>query len=240
MCHLDDDGVCESFIAAIRDHTHALLGITIGLERADWSEPSRLPQWTRAHVAAHLAAGARAMLQASAPETTSSTVRLYSSERDKLFDIERNSIATGLELQIALDETAGYLDSAWSACDVGRHHVELRPGLRICARDLPLVRLQEVVLHTYDMRLELTVPQLPVTVASYALRFYAAQVEGRPDIPALELHTEDGSTVTVSGDGEPRHISGSATDLLLWLARGYQSAQLDGGFDLYRDPYQFH
>ena len=35
--------------------TQRLLGDTISVSDADWNAPSRLPEWTRGHVATHLA-----------------------------------------------------------------------------------------------------------------------------------------------------------------------------------------
>ena len=55
-------------VASLRKYkveaTQRLLGDTIAISEQAWQEPSRLPGWTRAHVAAHLARNADALVRA--------------------------------------------------------------------------------------------------------------------------------------------------------------------------------
>lgn len=51
----------ETLRKRVQEATQRLLGDTIGISDADWNGPSRLPGWSRANLAAHLAAGADAM-----------------------------------------------------------------------------------------------------------------------------------------------------------------------------------
>mgnify|MGYP003622708592 CR=1 FL=1 len=48
----------ETLRKRVQEATQRLLGDTIGISDDDWNGPSGLPGWSRAHVAAHLAANA--------------------------------------------------------------------------------------------------------------------------------------------------------------------------------------
>lgn len=229
--HLHDDVVLEGIIAAVREHTHALLGITISLSPEDWAGSSHLPGWTRSHVGAHIAAGARALVRVVDSAASGHPARLYPSEREKFVEIEREALASGLEMQIDLDETAGLLDACWARLPDDSREVSLKPGLRICARDLPLIRLQEVVLHTHDLAAAASLLPVPPQAATLALTFLTAQLEGRPDLPPMHLVTDEGTEEWIGGP-QGRRIEGPAADLVLWLARGRASDRIRGAFHI--------
>ena len=95
----------EAVLHAIRDHTHLLLGRTITYSADDWSAPSMLPGWTRAHVAAHLITGARRLTRIAAQLQAGETPDLLDptlSDEDEIL-----SMSDGLDMQIALDTSSG-------------------------------------------------------------------------------------------------------------------------------------
>ena len=79
---------------------------------------------------------------------------MYASPEQRAAEIEAGAGRTGLELQIDLDTSAGRLDQAFEALDEADAWdavVELRGGLQVPARLLPLARLLEVVIHHVDL-----------------------------------------------------------------------------------------
>ena len=139
----------DSILQAVRDQTHALLGRTISYSPEAWAAPTRLPGWARSHVAAHLIKGARSLAQVCRELLAGSPDSHYDSGLGR--DCELLAIADGLHLQIELDTSAGELDPLLTQLAGREGHVQLRPGLKVAIRDLPLVRLRELVLHGFDL-----------------------------------------------------------------------------------------
>jgi len=82
----------ETVRKQVQDATQRLLGDTIGISDADWNGPSRLPGWSRAHVAAHLAANADALSALMEATADGDTVTLYPDADSRRADIESGSV----------------------------------------------------------------------------------------------------------------------------------------------------
>ncbi|PIE21139.1 MAG: hypothetical protein CSA64_03480 [Arachnia propionica] len=209
----------DRVIKAVAEHTHTLLGLTIGFDEHDWAEPSRLPQWTRSHVAAHLIANAQAMLRAYEGLDRGIEVLLYPSKRTRQLEIELGALAAGLELQVALDESAGLLQHRFTDELVPDQVVLLSPDWVVPAEELPLLRLREIVLHTFDINPAATGLQLEQDLADLLL---AQECRRLPD-PTTTLIADEGYNYQAAPGAQRRVLRGPSADLLLWLARGSQS-----------------
>ncbi len=205
----------DRVIKAVAEHTHTLLGLTIGFDEHDWAEPSRLPQWTRSHVAAHLIANAQAMLRAYEGLDRGIEVLLYPSQRTRQLEIELGALAAGLELQVALDESAGLLQHRFTD-DAAPGRAVLSPNWVVPAEELPLLRLREVVLHTFDINPAATGLQLDQDLADWLL---AQECRHLPD-PTTTLLSDEGCEYQAEPGAQRRVLRGPSADLLLWLARG--------------------
>ena len=113
-------------------------------------EPSRLPGWTRAHVASHIARNADGLIRSIEALLSDRPTLMYDGDEERDWAVERGSQRGGLDLQIDLDTTAGRLNTAFNQLEelAPDTPVELRPQHRLRADLLPLARLNEVVLHT--------------------------------------------------------------------------------------------
>ena len=214
----------DSRLHAVREQTHMLLGRTIAYSPEDWAASTRLPGWTRSHVAAHLIKGARSLAQVCRGLLgDGEAVGGYDSTLGH--DCELLAIADGLHLQIELDTSAGELDQLLAQLSGRRGDVSLRPGLRIAVEDLPLVRLRELVLHCFD--LEPTASGLDVgdDIAIPVLTFESCHLASGND--ALELVTLGGHVLHAGAQPPRRRAAGPASALLLWLARGIESEDLE-------------
>jgi maleylpyruvate isomerase len=145
-------------IRALRmEATQHLLGDTIAFSDEDWQRPSRLPGWTRAHLATHLARNADALLDALERALSGEKASLYDDEEKRIEDIERGSERSGLDLQIDLDSSEDRLNNGFKellslpveGSDAGL--VALSPGRYEPVAVLPLARLSEVVRHHVDL-----------------------------------------------------------------------------------------
>ena len=212
----------DSNLHAVREQTHTLLGRTIAYSPDDWAAPTRLPGWTRSHVAAHLIKSARSLTRVCRELLEGAAPGDYDSSLGR--DCELLAIADGLRLQIELDTSAGELDQFLTQLSGRRDEVSLRPGLRIPMDDLPLVRLRELVLHGFDLEPAVSHLDVDDTTATRLLRFEAAHLVNNDPV---ELITPDGQVIGIGNQPPRRRVAGPAPDLLLWLARGVGSAELE-------------
>lgn len=210
--------------------TQRLLGDTITLSEQAWQEPSRLPGWTRAHIATHLARNADALVRAVDSVLMGRRGLMYDSDEDRDLALERGSERSGLDLQIDLDTSAGRLNRRFNVLDSvpGDLMVELIPGQLFRADLVPLIRLNEVVLHHVDLDCGFEVDAIDPEIAGWLLSWNALDIAGR-NTPAIRLLSDSGLSIDLGPVGpEPVVVSGSNTLLLGWLT-GRLRADQDAG-----------
>ncbi|MCC2593366.1 maleylpyruvate isomerase family mycothiol-dependent enzyme [Tessaracoccus sp. OS52] len=218
-----DEGVMQ----AVREQTHLLLGRTISYSDEDWAQPSRLPGWTRSHVAAHLVTNARELVgvcdEVARGNRTARTTRR--SAQETAHALELGALADGLSLQIDLDTSAGELDEALSCPAPADARVVLRSGEELPVDQLPLLRLHEVALHSFDLTPDVDELALDPEVANKLLAFRVARTPAH-ELPGAHIVSHEGFDHGPSGSA-PR-VTGPAADLLIWLARGVVTPRVAG------------
>lgn len=124
----------------------------------DWSEPSLLPHWTRAHVVAHLALNAEGMARALhgvvADDADDEPHTMYDSDERRDSDIADLATADPAELRDRLLAGTTRLSQAIAAIpdDQWETRVERTPGGReIRAAAFPGMRLRELEIHHVDL-----------------------------------------------------------------------------------------
>jgi maleylpyruvate isomerase len=226
----------ETVRSLVAQATQRLLGDTIGVSDEDWRRPSRLPNWTRAHVATHLARQADAIGRLTEWAKTGERREMYSSADQRETEIEAGAGRTGLELQIDLDTSAGRLGAAFEALEKAGAWdavVQMRGGLRVPARLLPLARLLEVIIHHVDLDIGFDVAHIDQPMAEWLLEWCAFRLRDREEFPSLVLTSDSGFTINVGSAGEPRLITGSSSNLLGWLMNRVESSAVTGGDQLH-------
>ena len=221
--------------ALLAQTTHRLLGDTIAISDDDWAGASRLPGWSRAHVASHLARQADGLVRLATWARTSERSEMYASPEARDADIEAGAGRSGLELQVDLDTSAGRLTEAFDGLDESRHwghDVELRGGSHVPARLLPLIRLLEVVLHHVDLDVGYEIEALESPTAEWLLEWCAFRLRSRDDFPRLELRSDSGFTVAIGHAGASTVVGGNAPALLGWLTGRLDASAVTGGEDL--------
>jgi len=194
--------------------TQRLLGDTIAISDSDWLGPTALPGWTRAHVATHLARNADVlrhylMRLASRPEL----------ERDDLVqDLEAGSRRSPLEIQIDLDTASGLLNDSFDQVTAEGWATPLNGRLDgLTAADLPMLRLNEVVLHHVDLDCGFVFGDIDPRVAEWLL---AWNLYRRTDLvtgPGISLMTSSGRILRVGSRPGSSEMTGSDANLLGWL-----------------------
>ena len=214
----------------LRDATSLLLGATIAVADEDWRAPSRLPGWSRGHLATHLARQADALRRLTGGALGGRREEMYPSPGQREDEIEAGAARGGLELQIDLDTSAGLLEEAFEALQAAGAWdavVELRGGLRVPARLLPLARLLEVALHHVDLDLGREVAELDDPTADWLLEWCGFRLRERDEFPRLELVSPT-TRITVGSSGAGRTVRGRSAALLGWLTGRTDGADLEG------------
>ena len=229
----------ETLRGLVEAATQRLLGDSIAVQDEDWPAPSRLPGWSRGHVASHIARQADGMVRLTEWARTGSRQDMYTSAEQRTADIEAGSSRTGLELQIDLDTSAGRLDQAFDTLDEAAWDrvVELRSGTRVPARMLPLARLLEVVVHHVDLDIGFEVDQIETTTAEWLLEWCAFRVRDKEEFPRLDLRSDSGFTISFGNAGAPSAVSGTSANLLGWVMSRVDDSAVSGGQGLPRPPF---
>src|SRR5512132_902945 len=93
----------ETVRGLVSTATQRLLGDTILVADEQWRAPSRLPDWTRGHVATHIARHADGLYRLTEWALTGERRDMYPSPEHRASEIEAGAGRSGLELQIDLD-----------------------------------------------------------------------------------------------------------------------------------------
>jgi maleylpyruvate isomerase len=230
----------ETLRELVRTATQRLLGDTILVTEQQWRAPSRLPDWTRGHVATHIARHADALCRLTQWARTGDRHDMYPSPEHRSHEIEAGAGRSGLELQIDLDSSAGRLSSAFEELDAANAWdavVEMRGGLQVPARLLPLSRLLEVVIHHVDLDIGYEITDIDNQTAEWLLEWCAFRLRNREDFPKLQLTSDSGVTTAVGSLGEPIVVSGSSANLIGWLLGRTDAYAISGGDALRLPPF---
>ncbi|MGP3921782.1 maleylpyruvate isomerase family mycothiol-dependent enzyme [Streptomyces sp. 8N616] len=221
--------------AAVQEATGRLLATVRKLDDAALREPSRLPGWSRGHVLAHLARNADAMVNVLTSARTGTHIPMYASAEIRAADIERDAqrpLAAHIEDLLA---SADRFNTAAAALhpEAWQRTVELRGGVTDLAERVPFRRLIEVELHHVDLGTGCEIEDLPDSFVDRDLEYVAGErFAGRPDVPALEIRTDDGRAWRTgragrTDGGVEAVVSGPAAALLGWLTGRSDGAGLD-------------
>ena len=225
----------ETLRGLVRTATQRLLGDTILVTDDQWRAPSRLPEWTRGHVATHIARHADAIGRLAQWARTGERQNMYASPEHRVSEIEAGAGRSGLDLQIDLDTSAGGLSAAFDELDAAGAWdavVEMRGGLQLPARLLPLPRLLEVVIHHVDLDIGYEITDIDTQTAEWLLEWCAFRLQNRDDFPELQLTSDSGLTLTLGSVGEPIAVTGSSANLLGWLMSRTDTSAVTGGSGL--------
>ncbi|MFK4547382.1 maleylpyruvate isomerase [Streptomyces tendae] len=146
-----------------RTGTELLLDAVAGLDEAAFAAPSALPDWTRGHLAAHVAANADALGNLAHWAATGEPTPMYASPGERAAGIARGSALSADELRSWLTGSAAQLAAALDRLTVEQWHREVvtAQGRTVPATEIPWMRAREVCVHVVDLATGCTFADLP-------------------------------------------------------------------------------
>ncbi|MDQ3715254.1 MAG: maleylpyruvate isomerase family mycothiol-dependent enzyme [Actinomycetota bacterium] len=200
------------------------LGQVEGLTEDELREPSALPDWSRAHVAAHVARNAEAVSRLLSWAATGNETLMYPDIETRNRDIDTSARQGADQLRADVRNTAerfhaevvGLPGPAWTA------RVRTFQGRDIPASAILWLRTREVWLHLVDLGSGVSVESWPGDLVDALLEDVTRTMNGRDDAPSWVLQATDRERIWQIGSGASddltyREVSGRAADLLAWL-----------------------
>lgn len=215
-------------LAAVLEKLHEseqrLLRTVDSLEPDQWAEPSVLPGWSRAHVAAHLALNAEGLAGAVGGLVREHDVPVYASTERRDADIEELAHADRAELRDRLFAGGQGLRDTLESLDTAqwRGMISRVPG----GPDWPLsavpdLRRREVEIHHADLAAGYRPADWPADFCFDLLNAVTRDHADSADSPAFTIRTTDTRRTWSVGAPEPV-VEGTAADLGWWLVgRGH-------------------
>ncbi|WP_345382552.1 maleylpyruvate isomerase family mycothiol-dependent enzyme [Pseudonocardia yuanmonensis] len=186
----------------MRAGTEHLLAVVEGIPDDGLTAPSALPGWNRAHVVAHVARNAEALVRLATWARTGTETPMYPSAEARAADIEETSRRAPEVLRAELASTAHELDEALGALTAEQWGATIRDshGREIPATEIPFMRIREVWVHAADLGAGASLADLPAGVLDLLLDDVTATLSGREGCPTLLLAPTDRERVWRLGD----------------------------------------
>jgi maleylpyruvate isomerase len=183
--------------------------------------PSALPGWSRAHVVAHVARNAEALIRLATWARTGVETPMYPSREHRAAEIESSAQAPVDVLRAELVTTAEELDAALAALDDTTWRAEVRSALGrpIPAAEIPWMRVREVWLHAVDLDAGVSVADVAPDVVDTLLDDSTgtlSRAEGCPSAVLVPTDRERTWTLGPAAD-HPVQVRGEAAQVLGWL-----------------------
>jgi maleylpyruvate isomerase len=201
----------------LTEATQRLIRTVDSFHGDDWTAPSGLPGWTRAHVVAHLTLNAEGLAHSlSTLVGDEPGSPMYASQEARDRDIAELAGGEHEALRERLLAGCAHFGDAFSALPEDRWSAEIErvPGGRTFpAKDAVLMRLREVEIHHVDLdagysTAEWSRPFLSMLLQTMSAREWPTPFQVEPT--DLDDHFSCG------GEGGPT-VTGSAADLGWWL-----------------------
>ncbi|MEW2354653.1 maleylpyruvate isomerase family mycothiol-dependent enzyme [Spirillospora sp. NPDC029432] len=198
--------------------TELLLGTAAGLDAGGYAAPSALPGWSRAHVAAHVAANAEALSNLVHWAATGEPTPMYASPEERAAGIERGRALPAAELAAWLRRSADALEEAMAALGAERWNAEVvtAQGRTVPAAEVPWMRSREVYVHAVDLANGTSFADLPPDFLTALCDDVVAKRAASPG-PAVVLRASGGGTWELPGDGEPALVAGEPHEIAAYL-----------------------
>ena len=183
--------------------------------------PSLCEGWSRGHVLSHLARNADALVRVCDVALTGNPDTMYDDVASRDADIERGARRAGDDLAADLRDSAARLGERLESLrpEHSEVRVERTPGgFPIAVGMVPFMRLRELVFHHVDLDAGYTFASAPAEVVALFVRDAANRLAHVDAPPSLHIVTDEGDEHVVGG-GATR-VTGSAAQVLMWLARG--------------------
>lgn len=201
----------------------------------DAAGPSLCRGWSRAHVLAHVARNADALVNMVLTAVDGQERAVYASDEQRDADIEQGARRPLPEIVEDVEASARRFREHAQALTgpAGDTPVRTRTGNTVAGHQVIAMRILEVVFHHVDLEAGYTFDDADPAWVARTLRRGVRQWEAGGDAPAMTLRPEGMPPLELGGGGPD--VRGSAGQLLLWLARG-RAEGLTSAVDLPQPP----
>lgn len=218
----------------VADGTRVLVEAVEALDDEDLVTPSLLPGWSRAHVVAHVARNADALVRLATWARTGTETRMYASAEAREAEIERTAAEPAAELRHLVTATAAELDQALDAMDeqAWGAQVQALDGRRFPAAVLPWMRVRETWLHAVDLGTGVGLDDAPDGLVDELAADVTATLGRADGCPAVRLRPTDrdpgrATAWRLGPDGDATTVAGPAGALVVWLTGRSDGADLE-------------
>jgi maleylpyruvate isomerase len=212
----DDTSVKTQQLEELQEATNRLVRTVDRFQGDDWGVPSGLPDWTRAHVVAHLALNAEGLAGALTGIVQDEPAPMYTSQEDRDRDIEELAGADPAELRERLLAGCTLYADAWTALPddaLGTKFERTAGGPTIPAGATLGMRLREVEIHHADLRAGYSRTDWPPRFCEILLASMTKREWSQP----FTVSPTDLEGTWAYGEGDGPTVSGAAADLGWWL-----------------------
>jgi maleylpyruvate isomerase len=210
-----DTGLTRGWVSA---GTELFLAALDSLSAADLDAPSRLPDWRRRHVVAHVARNAESLSRLATWARTGVETPAYASGQARAADIERTAQAEPDALCEDLRDTAAALERDFDALSGPEwsNEVQTRGGRTVPATELPWMRVREVWIHAVDLDASVGFTDIPADVCTALVDDVVGGFAERDGVPGLTLTGTDVGRTWNIGDGSTA-VTATVAELAAWL-----------------------
>jgi len=196
----------------------AVAAVVERLSDEELAAPSSLPDWSRAHVVAHLARNADAMINLLDWARTGVETPMYPSREVRDADIASTAALSPADLRADYvaacarfaDAVGGMPAEAWSAT------LRNMQGREIPAADVPWMRAKEVWVHGVDLDGGLTFADVPPELCAALVDDVHGLFVARGEAPDVTLRATDVDRTWGSG---AERVEGPVGAIAAWLTR---------------------
>lgn len=183
-----------------------------------WSD-SRLPDWTRAHVTAHVAANAQAIARLLHWAVTGEPTAMYPSLAERDREINEGSLLPADQLREWFNQSDQVMQLAMESLsrESWENIVVTAQGREVPARETLWMRSREVCIHAVDMSAGIEFDDLPDGFLLRLVDEASIKHSSAEGCPALVLQSDSGQEWRVGGAGVEITVSGSLGSLAAWL-----------------------
>jgi maleylpyruvate isomerase len=216
-----DERISPSPDAAMRwwaDGEAAVAGVVERLSDDELARDSALPGWSRAHVVAHLARNADALVNLLTWARTGVETPMYPSRAVRDADIETTAARPAAELRADHAAARDRLDRAVEAMpdDAWTAKVRNGQGVTVPASLVPWMRAKEVCVHGADLDAGLAFADLPAELCAALVDDVLGLFHSRDQRLDVTITATDVGRTWGSGETQ---VTGPAAAVVAWLTR---------------------
>ena len=203
----------------MRAGTEHVFALVAKLSDAELAGPSALPEWSRAHVVAHLARNAEALIRLVDWARTGVETPMYPSREARAADIAASADHPPKRLRAELTATAADLDAALAALTPEQWQAQVRSALGrpLPAAQVPWMRIREVWLHAVDLDAGADVADVPDGVVDLLMDEVTTTLSAADGCPAATLAPTDRDRSFRLGGAAGPVVAAPAATLVGWL-----------------------